>query len=188
MSNYAVNYETICSEVLNMGFIDNISKGAKTFAEKAVKKTGEVAESAKLVITLKSEEIKLDGLFEELGRLCYEKADQAMIAAQVLEIDEQKSIISQIKAEIAANSGRAICEECGKEIPTEAAFCSYCGKKQGQKKNIEKEPTSVTKEEPTSSSSDKTVVKTEACCVKPLGCEEFIEFFKATMLKYGFAK
>lgn len=117
-----------------MGLIDNISKGAKTFAEKAVKKTGEVAESAKLAISLKSEEIKLDGLFEELGRLCYGKAEEGLITAQILEIDEQKSVIAQIKAEIAANSGKAICENCGKDIPNEAAFCSYCGRKQGQKK------------------------------------------------------
>lgn len=120
-----------------MGIIDNLSKSAKTFAEKAVRKTGEVAESAKLAFTLKTEEMKLDGLFEELGRLCYDKADEALIAAQILEIDEQKSVIAQIKAEIAANSGKLICESCGKEIPSEAAFCSYCGKKQAQKKKSE---------------------------------------------------
>lgn len=119
-----------------MGFFDDLSKNAKSFAEKAVKKTGEVAESAKLAISLKTEESKLEGLFNALGKLCYDKADDGLIAAQILEIDEQKTVIAQIKAEIAANSGKSYCTSCGKEISSEAAFCSHCGAKQEQKKKI----------------------------------------------------
>ena len=88
-----------------MGFLDDITKSAKSIASKAVKKTGEVAESAKLAIALRSEESKLEGLFAALGKLTYEKADAALIAAEILEIDEQKNVIKQIKTEIAENSG-----------------------------------------------------------------------------------
>lgn len=169
-----------------MGILDNISKSAKSFAEKAVKKTGEVAESAKLTICLKSEEVKLDELYEDLGRLTYEKADEVVITAQILEIDEQKLIIAQIKAEIAANNGKASCSSCGKDIPSEAAFCSYCGKQQAQKKNIAAEPPATSCE-----TAGKSEAQSESCPkqdIKPLGTEEFVEFFKATMLKYGLAK
>ena len=118
-------------------FFDNFSKNAKTIADKAVKKTGEVAESAKLIISLKSEEAKLERLFNNLGKLCYDKADDASIAAQIIEIDDQKEVISKIKADIAANSGKAYCISCGKEITSDAIFCPYCGNKQEQKKKYE---------------------------------------------------
>ncbi|MCI8387245.1 MAG: zinc-ribbon domain-containing protein [Clostridiales bacterium] len=172
-----------------MGFFDDLSKNAKSFAEKAVKKTGEVAESAKLTISLKSEESKLEGLFSALGKLCYDKADDGLIAAQILEIDEQKTVIAQIKAEIAANSGKSYCAGCGKEISSDSAFCPHCGAKQEQKKNITKsEPAPAKTAEsvkPTAAKAEPVEAKPES---KPLTAAEFIEFFKATMVKYGFAK
>ena len=111
-----------------MGFFDDFTKSAKNIASKAVKKTGELAESAKLTILLKSEESKLEGLFAALGKLTYEKADAALIAAEILEIDEQKNVIKQLKADIAANSGKMFCPACGKEIADDAKFCPACGK------------------------------------------------------------
>lgn len=170
-----------------MGFFDDFTKNAKNIASKAVKKTGELAESAKLTITLKSEESKLEGLFAALGKLTYEKADAALIAAEILEIDEQKNVIKQLKADIAANSGKMFCPACGKEIADDAKFCPACGKPQETKA----EPVNETKAE-----DEKKNVKTEEAAapkadtitVKPLTPDEFVAFFKATMVKYGFAK
>lgn len=177
-------------------FFDNFSKNAKTFADKAVKKTGEVAESAKLAISLKSEESKLDKLFNNLGKLCYDKADEASIAAQILEIDEQKVVIAKIKADIAANNGKVFCSICGKEISVDVLFCPYCGTKQSEKKNMSNEEKTEVKSEPTVKSEPiVTEVKTETAPAssqkadsKPLTAEEFVEYFKAVMVKYGFTK
>ncbi len=170
-------------------FFDNFSKNAKTIADKAVKKTGEVAESAKLIISLKSEEAKLEKLFNNLGKLCYDKADDASIAAQIIEIDDQKLVISKIKADIAANSGKTYCTACGKEIASDAAFCPYCGTKQEQKKNVNSD--AEVKTEPTAKASEvtKSDVNSEPKPEsKPLTAEEFVEYFKAVMQKYGLTK
>ena len=179
-------------------FFVNFSKNAKTIADKAVKKTGEVAESAKLIISLKSEEAKLERLFNNLGKLCYDKADDASIAALIIEIDDQKEVIAKIKADIAANSGKAYCISCGKEITSDAIFCPYCGNKQEQKKNMssdaepkttEIKPEPETKETETQPVETASEVKAEARPdSKPLSAEEFVEYFKAVMQKYGFTK
>lgn len=173
---------------IKMGFLDDITKSAKSIASKAVKKTGEVAESAKLAIALRSEESKLEGLFAALGKLTYEKADAALIAAEILEIDEQKNVIKQIKTEIAENSGKTFCPACGKEIPDDARFCPACGKSQEKKTEAKAEPAPEKKTE-----DEKKNMKTETTTpvvanTKPLTAEEFVEFFKATMVKYGFTK
>ena len=157
-----------------MGFLDDITKSAKSIASKAVKKTGEVAESAKLAIALRSEESKLEGLFAALGKLTYEKADAALIAAEILEIDEQKNVIKQIKTEIAENSGKT--------------FCPACGKSQEKKAEAKAEPAPEKKTEDEKKNMKTETTTTVVANTKPLTAEEFVEFFKATMVKYGFTK
>ena len=172
-----------------MGFLDDITKSAKSIASKAVKKTGEVAESAKLAIALRSEESKLEGLFAALGKLTYEKADAALIAAEILEIDEQKNVIKQIKIEIAENSGKTFCPACGKEIPDDATrFCPACGKSQEKKAEAKAEPAPEKKTEDEKKNMKTETTTTVVANTKPLTAEEFVEFFKATMVKYGFTK
>ena len=185
-----------------MGFLDDITKSAKSIASKAVKKTGEVAESAKLAIALRSEESKLEGLFAALGKLTYEKADAALIAAEILEIDEQKNVIKQIKTEIAENSGKTFCPACGKEIPDDARFCPACGKEipddarfcpacgksQEKKAEAKAEPAPEKKTEDEKKNMKTETTTTVVANTKPLTAEEFVEFFKATMVKYGFTK
>lgn len=174
---------------IKMGFLDDITKSAKSIASKAVKKTGEVAESAKLAIALRSEESKLEGLFAALGKLTYEKADAALIAAEILEIDEQKNVIKQIKIEIAENSGKTFCPACGKEIPDDATrFCPACGKSQEKKAEAKAEPAPEKKTEDEKKNMKTETTTTVVANTKPLTAEEFVEFFKATMVKYGFTK
>lgn len=114
-------------------FVDNVASKAGSLAKSAAKKTGEVTESAKYAIMLKTEQNKLEGMYTTLGKLFYEQAKgtdiRAQVAAQVMEIDEQKQIIADLKATINENSGKIICEGCGKEIDIDNAFCPDCGKK-----------------------------------------------------------
>ncbi len=119
-----------------MEFFDKI----KNIAEKTVKKTGEVAdlaakkgsevaESVKLNVSLKNEEGKLAKQFCALGKLVYDKADNETVAAQIVEIDDQKQLIEDIKAEIAEKNGKTICQGCGAEVEADSTFCKHCGAK-----------------------------------------------------------
>ncbi len=158
---------------------DKASSAAKTAANKA----GDVAESAKLSITLKSEQSKLNGMFSTLGQAYYESkngADNAeLLAAQIMEIDEQKRVIAELKALIAENNGKMFCPSCGKELNIEDAFCSACGAKQEPKNapsNDEEEPA---KEEPKNEPKEEP-----AKSAKPLTANEFIDAFKDIVNKY----
>lgn len=113
--------------------VDSVASKASEIAKTAAKKTGEVAESAKLTIALNSEKRKLDELFKELGRLFYEQAKgsdvRIQIAAQVMQIDEQKEVIEDLRDAISAAKGKIACDFCGKEFSVDAAHCPACGKK-----------------------------------------------------------
>lgn len=106
--------------------LSNVAKKTGEVAEKAVKKGGEVAELAKLNISLKDKENELKKLFTELGMLTYDKAEAAAIAAKIVDIDDTKAAIELLKSDIASASGKKVCE-CGKEIDIDASFCPFCG-------------------------------------------------------------
>ncbi len=113
--------------------VDNVTTKASEIAKTAVKKTGEAAESAKNAITLKSENNKLEGLFTTLGKLFYEQTKgtdmRAQIGAQIMQIDEQKLVIENLRAVMAESSGKMVCKFCGKDIDIDSTFCPVCGKK-----------------------------------------------------------
>ena len=152
----------------------DVSGKAQTAAQTAAKKTGEVAESAKLNISLKTEQQKLGRLYASLGQLYYEKAEEAQLAAQVMEIDEQQQIIADLKVVIAEQKGKILCPACGKEIDGDSLFCNAGGPTQEQKKNLTTEEAAP----------EAAPAEAPAAPAKPLTAEEFIDFFKATMVKY----
>lgn len=123
-----------------MGFkkiIGDVATTAGTLAKSAAKRAGEVAESTKLNITLKSEQHKLEGMFTTLGKLFYEQAKgtdvRAQIVAQIMEIDEQKQVIGDLRTILVEAGGKVICSSCGKGIDIEDVYCPICGKKQEPK-------------------------------------------------------
>ncbi len=123
-----------------MGFkemIGDVANTAGTLARSAAKRAGEVAESTKLNITLKSEQHKLEGMFTTLGKLFYEQAKgtdvRAQIVAQIMEINEQKQVINDLRTVLVEAGGKVICASCGKGIDIEDAYCPICGKKQEPK-------------------------------------------------------
>ncbi len=123
-----------------MGFkemIGDVATTAGTLARSAAKRAGEVAESTKLNITLKSEQHKLEGMFTTLGKLFYEQAKgtdvRAQIVAQIMEINEQKQIIDDLRTVLVEAGGKVICSSCGKGINIDDVYCPICGKKQEPK-------------------------------------------------------
>ncbi len=123
--------------------LDGVASTAGTFAKSAAKKAGEVAESTKLNITLKSEQRKLEGMFTTLGKLFYEQSKgtdvRAQIVAQIMEIDEQKQTIDDLRIILVESAGKVICTSCGKGIDIDDAYCPVCGKKQGPKLMFDKQ-------------------------------------------------
>lgn len=118
-----------------MSFFDEFKRSASDAANKAVKKTGEITNIAKLNIALKTNEVKLAGVFEEIGHMFYDAqrngADNTSeIASAIMKADKIKADIENCKAEIAKLKKVIICPNCGKENPEDAFFCSYCGTKQ----------------------------------------------------------
>ena len=123
-----------------MGFkemIGGVANTAGTIAKNAAKRAGEVAESTKLNITLKSEQHKLEGMFTTLGKLFYEQSKgtdvRAQIVAQIMEIDEQKQTIDDLRTILVESTGKVICPSCGKGIDIDNVYCPVCGKKQEPK-------------------------------------------------------
>lgn len=113
--------------------VNDVTEKAGSLAKSAVKKTGEAAESAKFKFLMKSEEKKLDAMFTELGKLFYKQVKgtdvRAKAAAQIMEIDEQKRIINDLKSLVIESQEKMICDSCGKAIDIENIFCPECGKK-----------------------------------------------------------
>ena len=160
---------------MDFKYIVNTTAGkVGTFTKAAVKKTGEAAEIAKLQVTFISEKRKLERMFSTLGKLFYEQVKgtdvRVQIAAQVMEIDEQKAVIKDLKSAIVAAKGKASCAGCGKPIDAESAYCPSCGAKQFSKKNV---------------TSDKDLSSESAeAQSKPLSTEDFVTTFKNTTAKY----
>ncbi len=143
------------------------------FTKVAVRKTGEAAEIAKLQVAFISEKRKLEGMFSTLGKLFYEQVKgtdvRVQIAAQIMEIDEQKISVADLRSAIVAAKGRASCPGCGKPINTEAAYCPSCGEKQFIKKNV---------------TSEAKYGDSGASSRKHLSTDEFVAEFKNINSKY----
>ena len=117
-----------------MAFFDDLKKNASEVAEKAAKMTNDLTTLAKLNVSMKTCEAKLDDIYEEIGRLFYgaerngEDLTEA-IAEAVAKADNLKAEIADYRAKIAKLRKFLICDGCGNEIPEESAFCLYCGLK-----------------------------------------------------------
>lgn len=118
--------------------LGSVTDKASSLAKSAARKTSEAAEQAKLLLTIKSEKGKLEIMYATLGKLFYEQVKgndiRAQVAAQVMEIDEQKKVIQDLTAEMSEVSGHIICDGCSKEIDIDDVYCPSCGKRQEARK------------------------------------------------------
>lgn len=145
-----------------MSFFEEFKRNATDVANKAVKKTGELTNIARLCINVKSNEAKLSSVFEEIGYMFYEAqstgADHTSdIASLIMKADKIKADIENIKKEIAKLKKVVICTSCGNEVSEEASFCPHCGAK-------------IEKPEPETCEDDPCCDENECSC--GCGCEE----------------
>lgn len=118
-----------------MAFFDDLKRNASGAADKAVKKTNEFTNMAKLKMNVKSAEGKLSSVYEEIGRLFYTAERNGEdctsdIAAYIMKADKLKAEIAESNKKISKLRNIRICEGCGNEIENDALFCPYCGQKQ----------------------------------------------------------
>lgn len=105
---------------------------AKSAAEAAGKKTGELVELTKLKLAAAEAEKELAASFEKLGRLVYtarqtETDSSVEIDTMVQLISRQKEALSELREAIAAAKNGTLCTSCGTVNDEDAAYCKKCG-------------------------------------------------------------
>ena len=136
-----------------MAFFEDLKRGASEVADKVVRKTTDITALAKVNISIKASESKLNTVYEEIGYLFYTAERNGLdnteaIAAKVLKADGIIVEIDNLKKEYARLRKMRICSSCGNEIGTDCLFCPICGAKQ------------------------ETVEECCTCCGDDCGCEE----------------
>lgn len=113
-------------------FLDEFVFMAKSAADAASKKTGEVVEVSKLKYQVKQTEWDLEKAYAKLGAIVYEskRSDEDFSDAVLLatgEIDDLKARMSDIEDALRAYRKAKKCEKCSYDNEAGAAYCTRCG-------------------------------------------------------------
>ncbi len=114
------------------GFIDEFLFMAKSAADVASKKTGEVVEIGKLRYQLKQAEWDLEKAYAKLGAIAYESRrggddlDDALSLA-VKEIDGIKQKTAEMEEALLTYKKVKKCPGCAQENESNALYCVRCG-------------------------------------------------------------
>ena len=113
-----------------MAFLDELSKKINGVTASAAQKTKEMSEISRLNSAMNEEEAKINNAYFQIGRLyCanhsedYEEGFEIFINV----VKESENKIKDIKAQIREIKGIVTCTKCGQDIPSNVAFCSFCG-------------------------------------------------------------
>ncbi len=119
-----------------MSFLNNLGQKLSDVSQTTIKKTKDLADTAKLNLNISEEERKIETAYEQIGKWYVgkhrEDADEEVkiwmdaIAASEAKIKECRENIHQMK-------GMTICPSCGASVDADAAFCSACGQKMPEK-------------------------------------------------------
>lgn len=119
-----------------MSFLNDLSQKINDVGQTTIKKTKNLADTAKLNLNISEEERKITAAYEEIGKWYVNKhrddADPEIetwletICAAEKKIHECRESIHQMK-------GMVLCPACGASVDADAAFCSACGQKMPEK-------------------------------------------------------
>ena len=111
-----------------MSFLNNLGQKISDVSQTTIKKTKDLADTAKLNLNISEEERKIDTAYEQIREDAEEDVKTWLDAIAVSEarIKECRESIHQMK-------GVAICPSCGASVDADAAFCSACGQKMPEK-------------------------------------------------------
>ena len=131
-----------------MNFLDKLGNIANKTYKSASQKTGELAKEAKIKIKMNENKSKINDLYEEIGKIIYQKhihGEEVKIQEDVnsycAQIDELSKEIEKCQEELLALKNKRICENCYVEIELSSRYCPHCGFEQPEeaKEDIEEE-------------------------------------------------
>lgn len=113
-----------------MGFFDDLGKRVTNAGQRAVQKTQEMSDVARLNSMITQNQSKINDMYYQIGKLYVsihkndaEKDFIGMVSA-VRELEQQND---EYRIKIQDVKGVQRCPGCGAEVPKEAAFCNFCG-------------------------------------------------------------
>ncbi len=115
-----------------MSRFDDLLLKAKTVANAAGKKTGELVEVSKLKLEAVQINSDIQKAYERLGSVVYEQEktgadNNDLIALCVSEIDGLLVELSDLNAKINEAKNTVKCMSCGAENPEGSLYCARCG-------------------------------------------------------------
>lgn len=117
-----------------MGVFEDVYAKAKSAADFAGKKTGELVEISRLKINAAELQSKINKEFEAMGLLVYNAAKEhvdctAQVEKKSAGVDALYAQLAEVNDKIAELKRKKNCAECGFANPEDANFCLKCGAK-----------------------------------------------------------
>lgn len=117
-----------------MSILDNVGRKISGAGKAALKASGDLVQTTKLNLAIKSEENKIEAFMVEIGNIIYEKYKNGIpfdteISEKCDEIAKCMSSIEEIKAKINEVKNIRICSGCSSEIDKDNLYCPKCGTK-----------------------------------------------------------
>lgn len=115
-----------------MGFLDNFSKKVSDIGQKAIQKTGELSEIARINSQISTNEEKINNTYFQIGKLfvsTYGENCSGEFSDMISAITDLEKQNEDLKKKIQKIRKIQHCTNCGAEVPEGVAFCSICGTK-----------------------------------------------------------
>ena len=117
-----------------MDFLDKLKNVANKTYKSASQKTGELAKEAKIKMKMNENKAKIKDLYEEIGKIVYQKHIHEEDVKIKEDLDSYCSQIDQIskeqeklQEELLTIKNKRICENCYTEIELNVKYCPHCG-------------------------------------------------------------
>lgn len=121
-----------------MDFFEKIGKKAEEAYKVTADKTGKIAKETKLKIEMGKLKTKIDGYYEEIGKVVYEHhqknedVNKEKIDELCSEIDSLSDKIYVMEKECLDLKEKKQCKNCFKEIERNSKYCPNCGAEQDE--------------------------------------------------------
>ena len=122
-----------------MDFLNKLKNAANKTYKSASQKTGELAKEAKIKMKMNENKSKIKDLYEEIGKIIYQKhinkeevkikEDLDSYCSQIDEISKEQE---KLQEEVLALKNKRICENCYTEIELNVKYCPHCGFEQSE--------------------------------------------------------
>lgn len=124
-----------------MNFFNKLGNIANKTYKSASQKTGDIAKEAKIKMKMNENKGKIKDLYEEMGKIVYQKSINNEninikddLDSYCSQIDELSKEVEKAQEEMLALKNKRICENCYAEIELKAKYCPHCGFEQSEEK------------------------------------------------------